>query len=157
MELSLINLSERFPDEDTCIDYLVEKRWHGKPICMHCGSYAVYVCKSRRLFKCKDCSKQFTVRIGTIFEESRLPLRKWFLATYLLTSHKKGVSSIQMAKHLQITQKSSWFLLHRIRQAMLETGGDLFNGVVEVDETYIGGVEKGKGMSSLNRKSKKAT
>lgn len=141
---NLISFYQRFATEDACIDWLEETRWNGEPICPHCGSVTVYRCKSRRIFKCKDCTKQFTVRIGTIFEESRLPLQKWFLAIWLLTSHKKGVSSIQIAKHLGITQKSAWHMLHRIRYAINSGSFDQpLEGTVEVDETYIGGKHRG--------------
>jgi transposase-like protein len=141
---NLIGFYQRFATEDACIDWLEVTRWNGEPICPHCGSVTVYRCKSRRIFKCKDCTKQFTVRIGTIFEESRLPLQKWFLAIWLLTSHKKGVSSIQIAKHLGITQKSAWHMLHRIRYAINSGSFDQqLEGTVEVDETYIGGKHRG--------------
>lgn len=135
---------QRFGSEDACIDYLEEKQWHGQPVCPHCGSVTVYKCQSRRIFKCSDCTKQFSARIGTIFEESRLPLQKWFLAIWLLTSHKKGVSSIQIAKHLGITQKSAWHMLHRIRYAVNSGSFDKqMDGTVEIDETYIGGKHRG--------------
>lgn len=137
---NLLAFYQRFASEDACIDYLEEKQWHGQPVCPHCGSVTVYRCNSRRIFKCKDCTKQFSARIGTIFEESRLPLQKWFLAIWLLTSHKKGVSSIQIAKHLGITQKSAWHMLHRIRYAVNSGTFDKpMEGTVEIDETYVGG------------------
>lgn len=133
---NLMDFYKRFANEDACIDYLEEKQWHGQPVCPHCGSITVYKCKSRRIFKCSDCTKQFSARIGTIFEESRLPLQKWFLAIWLLTSHKKGVSSIQIAKHLGITQKSAWHMLHRIRHAVNSGSFDKpMDGTVEIDET----------------------
>ncbi|HVQ44591.1 MAG TPA: IS1595 family transposase [Candidatus Saccharimonadia bacterium] len=153
--LNLIAFYNRFPNEDACHAYLAESRWHGEPICPHCGCLDVYTLKSRRIFKCTACMKQFSARIGTIFEESRLPLQKWFLAIYLLTSHKKGVSSIQMSKHLGITQKSAWFLLQRIRHAVLDGSDRLLNGIVEVDETYIGGHQKGVGMNASNKSTNK--
>jgi len=142
----------RFATEDACINYIEDMRWHGQPACPHCGSISVYRCNSRRIFKCKDCTKQFTARIGTIFEESRLPLQNWFLAIWLLTSHKKGVSSIQISKHLGITQKSAWHMLHRIRFAV---NGGSFNkpleGTVEIDETYIGGKHIGSEHHNENK------
>ena len=92
------------------------------------------------VYKCKACREQFTVRIGTIFEESKIPLSKWLMAIHLMTSSKKGISSHQMARELGITQKSAWFLNHRIREAMKqEPMAGLLQGTVEVDETYIGG------------------
>lgn len=141
---NLIGFYQKFATEDACIDWLEDNRWHGEPVCPHCGSLSVYRCKSRRIFKCKDCTKQFTVRIGTIFEESRLPLQKWFLAIWLLTSHKKGVSSVQISKHLGITQKSAWHMLHRIRCAMASGSFDKpLDGTVEIDETYVGCKHRG--------------
>lgn len=141
---NLIGFYNKFANENACIDYLEDMRWHGSPICLHCGSVTIYKCSSRRIFKCKDCTKQFTARIGTIFEESRLPLQKWFLAIWLLTSHKKGVSSIQIAKHLGITQKSAWHMLHRIRYAVNSGSFDKpMDGTVEIDETYVGGKHRG--------------
>jgi transposase-like protein len=141
---NLMDFYKRFADEDACIDYLEEKQWHGQPVCPHCGSVTIYKCQSRRIFKCSDCTKQFSARIGTIFEESRLPLQKWFLAIWLLTSHKKGVSSIQIAKHLGITQKSAWHMLHRIRYAVNSGSFDKpMDGTVEIDETYVGGKHRG--------------
>ncbi|HUD06932.1 MAG TPA: IS1595 family transposase [Candidatus Saccharimonadales bacterium] len=141
---NLLDFYKRFATEDACIDYLEQTRWGDSPICPRCGCVDVYRCRSRRIFKCTGCEKQFTARIGTIFEESRLPLQKWFLAIYLLTSHKKGVSSIQISKHLGITQKSAWHMLHRIRYAV--TSGSFetpLQGTVEIDETYIGGKHRG--------------
>lgn len=138
-DLNLINFHAEFPDEKACIDYLAKIRWGDEPICPHCGSITIYEIKTRNIFKCNDCKKQFTVRIGTIFEESRLPLQKWFYAIYLLTSQKKGISSVRIAEYLGITQKTAWFMLQRIRYA-LNYGLDApLSGIVEVDETYIGG------------------
>ena len=92
------------------------------------------------VYKCKACREQFTVRIGTIFEESKIPLSKWLMAIHLMTSSKKGISSHQMARELGITQKSAWFLNHRIREAMKqEPMAGMLQGTVEVDETYVGG------------------
>jgi predicted RNA-binding Zn-ribbon protein involved in translation (DUF1610 family) len=146
---NLIGFYQRFATEDACIDYLEEARWHGSPICPHCGSVSVYRCKSRRIL---NCTKQFTARIGTIFEESRLPLQKWYLAIWLLTSHKKGVSSIQIGKHLGITQKSAWHMLHRIRYAINSGSFDKpLDGTVEIDETYIGGKHRGISGSHDNK------
>jgi len=140
-DLTLIEFYKQFPNEQACIDYLIELRWGKTPICTNCGSVRAYVCKTRPICKCYDCKAQFSVKIGTIFEESRLPLQKWFLAVYLLTSLKKGVSSVTLSKYLGITQKSAWFMLQRIRHAMKQGSFDKpLEGIVEIDETYISGV-----------------
>lgn len=136
---SFIDFYNRFATEQICRDYLEKARWGDTLICPRCGSYKAYKFSNGKLFKCGDCRKQFTVRVGTIFEDSKLPLQKWFLAVYLATSLKKGISSMQLAKYLGITQKSAWFMLHRIRYAIENGNGDLLSGDVEIDETYIGG------------------
>jgi len=136
---NLLTFYSKFKDEQTCRDYLAELRWNGRIICPHCGSIdSSYRYKDGKLFKCRACQKQFTVRVGTIFEDSQLPLQKWFLAIYLATSLKSGISSIQLSKYLGITQKSAWFMLHRIRQ-VIECEDLELSGTVETDETYIGG------------------
>ncbi len=131
--------------EDECRQHLALMRWNGKPVCPHCNSdRKIYTTKLGRL-KCADCKKFFSVTVGTIFHDSKLPLTTWFYALYLITSHKKGISSLQLSRDLGITQKSAWFVLHRIRHAMQTKS---FNAplanTVEVDETYVGGKEKNK-------------
>jgi transposase-like protein len=138
--VNLIEFQDNFGTEQACIDYLAEARWGKEIVCPHCGSLGGYKFSNGKLFKCKECRKQFTVRIGTIFEESRIPLKKWFLAIYLLTSLKKGLSSVQLGKYVGVTQKTAWFMLQRIRYAISQ---DSFNAplknIVEADETYVGG------------------
>ncbi len=142
---SLIELVEYFKDEDTCIEYLASKRWEGKPCCPHCGCEKVYCFSDKKRYKCSSCRKQFTVRVGTIFEDSKISLKKWFIAIYLITSHKKGISSHQLARDLKVTQKSSWFLLHRIRYALGQCELEVeLDNTVEVDETYVGGKNKNR-------------
>jgi transposase-like protein len=116
--MSLIAFHQRFVTEATCVAYLAEKRWQGEPVCPKCGWRGAYSGRARHLFKCQRCQKQFTVRTGTIFEGSRLPLRIWFLAIYLVTLHRRGASSIQIAQRLDITQKSAWRLLHSLRSVL---------------------------------------
>ena len=151
---SLLSLYERFPDEQSCREYLEIQRWNGKPICPHCEHDRVYRFKDGRLFKCASCRKQFTVRVGTIFEESPISLKKWFLAMYLITAHKKGISSLQLSRDIKVTQKTAWFMLHRIRYATTrkEFTEDL-QGIVEADETYIGGKRK-RGQKGRSRDKK---
>jgi transposase-like protein len=142
--MSLLDFQEQFKSEEDCITFLEEQRWENGRFCPHCGSYETYKFKDGKLFKCKDCKKQFTVKVGTIFSDSHVPLKKWFYAIYLNTSLKKGISSVQLSKYLGITQKSAWFMLQRIRYGVENAGReDLLNNTVEVDETYVGGVKHG--------------
>ncbi|WP_245553868.1 IS1595 family transposase [Cytophaga aurantiaca] len=137
---SLIQLLDHFEEESTCIQYLVQTRWSGGAVCCpHCGNEKVYT--TNRGYKCadKDCAKKFTVTTGTIFENTKISLRLWFAAIYLGTAHKKGISSLQLSRDLNITQKTAWFLLHRVREMLNENAPELLDGTVEVDETYIGG------------------
>ena len=114
---SLIDLLKTFPDEQSCIDHFTEIKWAGGEYCPNCGSNKVYHFSNNRTHKCSDCRKKFSIRIGTIFEDSKIPLQKWFMAIYLTTSHKKGISSIQLSKDIDVTQKTAWFMLHRLRHA----------------------------------------
>ena len=144
---SLIELNDYFSDEVKCKQHLANIRWKGKPVCPRCGCEKSYLFANGD-YKCAGCRKKFSVRLGTIFEDSPIPLRKWFTAVYLLTSHKKGISSCQLAKDLGITQKSAWFMLHRIRFAVkaksFNKPVEQLTDTVEVDETYVGGKEKNK-------------
>lgn len=144
---SLPQLLDHFKDEKTCIEYYEKLRWNNTPYCPHCNSTKPY--KTNVGWKCsnKDCHKKFTVKIGTIFENSKIPFRIWFAAIYLCTAHKKGISSVQLAIDLNITQKTAWFVLHRIREMLKNQAPHLIGGenkTVEVDETYIGGKEENR-------------
>jgi transposase-like protein len=143
---NFVDFGKRFPDEQTCREYLAQARWHGKPICPHCGySEKVYRINDGKLYKCAKCLKQFTVRVGSIFEDSALPLQKWFMAIYILTAHRTGLSSCQLARDIEVTQKTAWHMLHRIRYAIkTKSFNRPLNGIVEVDETYVGGRTHGK-------------
>ncbi len=137
---------KQFPDEDACRRYLEKRRWGGTPACPHCGNaQKVYRYKNGKTFKCAHCQKQFSVKTGTIYENSNIPLRKWFLAFYLISLSKKGISSIELSKAIGVTQKSAWYLLHKIRYMFEHRNSDnQLRGTVEVDETYVGGRGKGK-------------
>jgi transposase-like protein len=147
-DLNLDSLGKLFQDEEAARKFLESKRWPNGPVCPHCTCTEVYTLTPKTgskhpvrpgVYKCKKCREQFTVRIGTIFEESKLPLRKWLMAIHLMTSSKKGVSSHQIARELGVTQKTAWFLNHRIREAMRqEPLVGMLKGTVEVDEAYIG-------------------
>lgn len=144
---SLIALLKAFPDEAACVRHLEQLRWSAGIVCPICGSTRkIYRVKRGHGYKCSDCRNDFSVRKGTIFEESRLPLQKWFAASWLVTNNRKGISSCQLAREIGVTQKTAWYMLSRLREvagAMGETGGTM-GGDVEADETYIGGKEKNK-------------
>lgn len=141
--MNLIDFQKRFSSEAVCLEYLEQMRWPEHRYCPHCGSLKNYKFKDGKLFKCGDCRKQFTVKVGTIFSDSKIPLEKWFMAIYVSTSLKKGISSIQLSKYIGVTQKSAWFMLQRIRYALEVSGSSsLLEGSIEVDETYIGGKRK---------------
>lgn len=143
---SLYELMEHFTTEEKCVNHLAHIRWQGKPTCPYCDhdhAYEMNVTGRGKRWKCAECRKQFSVRVGTVFEESKIPLKKWFVAIYLITSHKKGISSHQLARDLKVTQKTAWFLLHRVRHCYAPDL-EIFTGPVELDETWVGGKEKNK-------------
>jgi transposase-like protein len=142
---NLQDFEEAFPDEKTAIDHFRSLRWPDGLSCVHCGSMARVYTLNDGTHKCGDCRKKFTVRHGSIFEDSKLALRLWFKAIFLMTSHKKGISSHQLARDLGITQKSAWFVLHRIREATLTPEFQApLTGTIEADEAYVGGRGKWK-------------
>jgi transposase-like protein len=142
---SFFELVNYFENEQKCIDYLALLRWNGKPECPYCSHDICYELKgANKRYKCAKCRKQFSVRVGTIFEDSKIPLRKWFFAVYLFTAHKKGISSHQLSRDLKITQKTAWFMLQRIREAFGVEDEIKFEGEIEIDETFYGGKEKNK-------------
>jgi len=148
--MNLTDLAENFSDEDKARDFLEKQRWPEGPICPHCGLLGnAYRLKPtgeskthvrKGVWKCGGCRKEFTVTVGTIFENSHIPLHKWLMAYHLLCSSKKGISAHQLHRMLGITYKSAWFMAHRIRHSMTqEPLAKLLAGTVEIDETYIGG------------------
>lgn len=153
---NLLQLNDYFKEEKTCYEFLAQQIWkEGKPVCPHCGSTHVYITKGRSTkpskkdipeYRCanKECSKKFSTTTGTIFESSKVSLRTWFAAIYLITTHKKGISSLQLAEDLSITQKTAWFLLHRVREMYKISAPDMLTDVVQLDETLVGGKSKNK-------------
>jgi len=144
-----------FSDEQTCIDTVALMRWPDGPVCPACGHKDHYYLKTQRRWKCKECYRQFSDKVGTIFEDSPLTLDKWLCAMWLIANCKNGVSSCEVGRDLGITQKSAWFVLHRIRTAMqngslMKMGGD--GGEVEVDETFIGGKARNMHLDKRERR-----
>lgn len=143
-----MTLFDKFGDEDTCREYLEKLRWPGGVCCPRCGDTSVSEITTRDQFDCNGCRYRFSVTSGTIFDNTKLPLRKWFAAIYLMCESKKGISANQIKRTLGLgSYRTAWHLCHRIREAMRDgplDGPTLF-GIVEVDETFIGGHQKGKG------------
>jgi len=135
MELTSTTLNEFFKSEEDCVEYLIKQRWPNGVACIRCGSLSLYNIKRRHAFECKDCGKQFNPRTGTPFENSQIPLLLWYRALYLLTSNKKGISSIHLAHELGVNQKTAWRMLHALREVMHLD--EQLEGRAQVDETYF--------------------
>jgi transposase-like protein len=139
---TLLEAVRYFSDPKICFEHMLQAKWpEGNPTCPKCGSERVGVVRSRSLLQCKDgnCRKQFSVKVDTIFEDSPLPLDKWFVAVWCIANAKNGISSCELARALGVTQKTAWFMLHRVRLAMRTRSFRKLSGEVEVDETFIGG------------------
>ena len=159
---SIIQLLEQFPDEQAAREYFEEARWGGKPQCPDCGSLGKHIKSRPGVLRCTDakCRRQFTVRVGTIMEATKIGYRKWLLAMHTFHVSRKGISSLQLAKEIGVTQKTAWFMGHRIREAMAQGGDAMLGGIVQVDETYLGGnpanrpahKRKGKGKQGVTTK-----
>ena len=144
---SLIQIADYFHSEDVCKQAIAQERWgDGEAVCPYCGCTHTYMTAEGR-YICNDCNTHFSVTVGTIFENTKVSLRKWFLAMYLVSSHKKGVSSCQLARDIKVTQKTAWYMLHKVRALLAQDDADGFCGEIECDEVYIGGKEKWKHQS----------
>ena len=144
-EINLVELVERFHDEDRCRRYLEGLRWPDGMKCPRCGGETISHIKTRRQLDCDSCRYRFSVTAGTIFHDSHLPLWKWFLAVYLIIESKKGISANQLKRTIGVSYKTAWYLCHRIRAALNEVDAQLLRGIVETDETFVGGEVHGKG------------
>lgn len=142
---SLFDLMKAIPDEQAAIDHFTAIRWRDGAFCPLCGSTKVYHFSDKRTHKCGECRKRFSIKVGTIFQDTKIPMQKWLMAVWLITSHKKGIASTTLARDIDVTQKSAWFMLHRLRAAAItESFNAPLDGVVEADETFLGGKEKNK-------------
>lgn len=138
---TLLEAVRYFDDPDVCVDFVAKLRWPDGPVCPTCGGTEHSYLTTRRLWKCKnkECHKQFSVKVGTIFEDSAIPLDKWLCSIWLIANAKNGISSYELHRGVGISQKSAWFVLHRIRLAMQIGNFNKFTGEVETDETFVGG------------------
>jgi transposase-like protein len=152
-EINLVNLIERFHDEDKCRTYLEGLRWPDGLECPRCGGKTISRITTRHQLDCDSCRYRFSVTAGTIFHDSHLPLWKWFLAVYLIVESKKGISANQLKRTLGVSYKTAWYLCHRICAALNEVDAQLLKGIVEVDETFVGGKVEGMGRGYKGNKS----
>lgn len=155
---NLTELLDFFKDDETSKAYYEQLRWGSTPACPHCGN-AGKIYRTNRGFKCgeKTCLKKFSVISGTIFENTKISLRLWFAAMYLISTSKKGVSSLELAEQLGVTQKTAWFINHRIREMLTDSHTDQFTDVVQIDETLVGGKNKNRHADKKHRNSQGAS
>jgi transposase-like protein len=148
-EMDLMTLFQKFGNDERCRMYLEKLRWPEGVRCVRCGSDKVSHIYKRNQFACDSCQYHFSVTAGTIFHDSHLPLMKWFAAIYLICESKKGMSALQLKRTLKVAYKTAWYLCHRLREAVKDADTTLLDGLVEVDESYIGGKSKNMHKSKL--------
>ncbi|WP_162789548.1 transposase [Altererythrobacter sp. ZODW24] len=137
---NLVHVMNALPDQQAAIANFTAIRWKQGAFCPHCGSVKVYHFSDKRRHKCSDCRKRFSIKVGTIFEDSKIGLREWMLAIWLVTSHNRGMTSAQLAKDIGVTQKTAWLMLNRLRlAAQTKSFNRPLDREIEVDESFIGG------------------
>ena len=141
--MNIIQIYKTFPTQQDCINHLEKVRWNDKPVCPYCKSTKQTQMEKENRYHCNTCNTSYSVMVGTIFENTKLDFQKWFLAISLVLNAKKGISSRQLARDIEVTKDTAWYMLMRIRKAFVEYG-DLLNGIIEVDETYVGGKNKNR-------------
>ena len=141
--MNIIQIYKQFPTQEKCIKHLETVRWNNKPICPYCKSDNSTPMAKEVRHHCNNCNKSYSVTVGTIFQNTKLDLQKWFLAISLVLNAKKGISARQLARDIEVNKNTAWYMLMRLRRAMVEYG-DLLSGIVEADETYIGGKNKNR-------------
>jgi transposase-like protein len=146
---TLIESVRQFSDPDACLNFMIELRWPNGVSCPRCQALDPHFISTRKMWRCNGCKKQFSVKVGTIFEDSPLGLDKWLAAVWLITNAKNGISSYEIHRAIKVTQKSAWFMLHRVRLAMQAGTFEKMKGEIESDETYIGG--KARNMHASKR------
>lgn len=142
--MTLLEVCSKFSSDERCRELLARLRWPAGVVCLRCDATGI-ARLSPKLYYCCKCNYQFTVMVGTIFEDTHLPLLKWFAAAYLICESRKGMSANQIKRMLGVSYKTAWYLCHRIRACMIEAGREALEGIVEVDETYVGGKKHGMG------------
>jgi transposase-like protein len=150
---NILKVVKNFKTENEAIQFFIKQRWNGKVECPFgtCSAESkIYNLKSGKDFKCSCCGKIFSYKTRTIFEDTKIPMRKWFMAIYLIVNHKKGISSLQLGRDIDVTQKTAWFMLHRIRHILGLDDDNMFDGTTECDEVYLGGKEGNKHASKKN-------
>src|SRR5258708_2266143 len=138
----LLAATRYFSDPMVCLEHVSKSKWPNGPQCPRCESKKLSFIKTRMLWTCLDCRKQFSVKVGTIFEDSAIGLNKWLPAMWLVVNCKNGISSYELARDLEVTQRTGWFMLQRIRHAMHTGSINKMTGVIEADETFVGGAAR---------------